>query len=181
MPDWPHAPTHRFIESGSYMVTAATYQKAHHFRSADRLGHFQNCLLELAGEFGWNLDAWAVFSNHYHWVGTSPESPENLSAFINKLHTTLARFANQLDGTEGRKVWYQYWDTALTFEQSYFARLNYVIHNPVHHGLVQRETDYRWCSATWFECHAKPVFVKTVRSFKIDRLKVYDPFEPILD
>jgi putative transposase len=31
---------------------------------------------------------------------------------------------------------YEFWDTRLTFEKSWFARLNYVHQNPVKHGLV---------------------------------------------
>ena len=29
-------------------------------------------LAAVAEEFGWHVEAWAVFSNHYHFVGYSP-------------------------------------------------------------------------------------------------------------
>ena len=31
----------------------------------------------VAHEFGWQLEAWAVFSNHYHFVGHSPEENDD--------------------------------------------------------------------------------------------------------
>jgi putative transposase len=95
---------------------------------------------------------------------------------IRTLHAETAVAVNCLDATPGRQVWFQYWDTHLTFEKSYLARLNYVHNNPVHHKLVPVATAYRWCSAGWFEQQAKPSFYKTVSGFRYDRLKVPDDF-----
>ena len=66
--DWPHAPPHRLSEHGTYIVTSSTYEKAHHFRGAERLDCLERELLSLAKVYGWQLEAWAVFSNHYHFV-----------------------------------------------------------------------------------------------------------------
>jgi hypothetical protein len=70
-----------------------------------------------------------------------------------------------------------YWDPALTYEKSYLARLNYVHQNPVKHALVPVANQYRWCSAAWFERTATPAQVRTIYSFKIDRLSVHDEFD----
>ena len=81
----------------------------------------------------------------------------------------------------GRRVWFQYHDTQLTFEKSYLARLKYVNENPVHHGIVLRATNYGWCSARWFEDHAERAFSRAVQALKIDRINVADEFAPILE
>src|SRR4051794_15465524 len=70
--DWPHAPLHRINEQGTYIVTSGTYEKAHYFRGPERLSFLESSLLSKAKAFGWQLEAWAVFSNHYHFVGHSP-------------------------------------------------------------------------------------------------------------
>src|SRR5207253_8108191 len=62
--DWPRAPLHRLSEHGTYLVTAGTLYKDHHFASRQRLDLLQAKLLELARKYGWRLEAWAVFSNH---------------------------------------------------------------------------------------------------------------------
>jgi putative transposase len=77
----------------------------------------------------------------------------------------------------GRQVWHNFWDTKLTYEKSYRARLNYVHQNPVKHGLVSVASHYPWCSAAWFERTATPAQVKTIYAFKTNRLKVCDDFE----
>jgi len=174
--DWPHAPVHRLSEAGTFMVTAGTLGKAHHFRGDDRLTILQDTLLQLADRYGWMLQAWAIFSNHYHFIANSPVEAASLPKFLGHLHAVTATAVNKLDGTPGRKVWFQYWDTKLTYEKSYFARLKYVHDNSVKHGLVTLPTDYQWCSASWFERTADPAFVKTVNSFKTDLLRIADDF-----
>jgi len=92
------------------------------------------------------------------------------------LHTKSAIALNQLDETSGREVWYNFWDKKLTYERSYLARLNYVHQNPVKHGLVVRANQYEWCSASWFERTASLSIVKTIYSFKTDKLRIDDDY-----
>src|SRR5207244_6040960 len=96
---------------------------------------------------------------------------------LRDLHADTALRINRLDGREGRQVWFNYWETQLTFERSYLARLNYVHQNAVKHGLVPVANQYRWCSAAWFEGTATPAQVKTIYSFKTDRTSVVDDFD----
>jgi putative transposase len=108
MSDCPHAPPHKVLQKGTYIVTAATYQKFLHFSTSDRLQHLHDTLLQLAKNYNWELQAWAVLANHYHFIAQSPSDPKNLPAFLSQLHTTTARYINEQDNTPSRKVWYQY-------------------------------------------------------------------------
>jgi putative transposase len=176
--DWPHAPLHRLSEQGTYIVTAATYEHEHRFAGAARLDHLEKQLLAEARAAGWQLEAWAVFANHYHFVGHALPGCEALSIWIARLHHATACHVNELDEQTGRQVWHNFWDTELTFEKSYLARLNYVHQNAVKHGLVRVANQYRWCSAAWFERTATVAQVRTIYSFKTDQVKVPDDFEP---
>jgi putative transposase len=179
---WPHAPTHRLSEAGTYFVTAGTYLKAHHFRGAERCGVLQRGLLKVLSEMGWQLEAWAVFSNHYHFVAHSPpDGGESLSEALRQLHLKTATWVNRLEGKPKRKVWHNFWETRLTYQPSYLARLKYVHHNAVRHGLVTAPSEYPWCSAAWFERTVTPAEVKTVYGFKIDAVSVMDEYAPLAD
>jgi len=183
-PSWPHAPLHELSACGTYFVTAGTYRKPHHFRGAARLQVLHRGLLTVAHDFGWQLEAWSVFSNHYHFVGHPPDGKsgaENLSRMLGLLHEKTAKWINRLDDTAGRKVWHNFWETRLTHQNSYLARLNYVHQNPVKHGLVVVANQYPWCSAGWFERTARPAQVKTIYGFKTDRLKVLDDYDVALE
>jgi putative transposase len=173
--DWPHSPPHRLSEQGAYIVTAGTYLKEPYFRSAQRLTFLCETLLRLASQESWGLHAWAVFPNHYHFVGES-QRPATLAALIRKLHSITAREVNAMDGRASRKVWFQYWDRHLTFAESYFARLNYVHQNVVRHGLVKIASAYSWCSAGWFERSAPSAYFRRISKLPIDELSVPDDY-----
>ena len=181
---WPHAPTHQLSQSGTYFVTGATYEKAHHFRGAKRLRVLQRGLLTVAEKFGWQLEAWAVFSNHYHFIAHSPAAAgdaTSLNPMLRMLHVKLAGWVNKLDSTTERKVWFNYWETRLTHQRSYLARLNYVHQNAVKHGLAAAACQYPWCSAAWFERTASPAMVKSIYRFKTDKVSLADEFETDAD
>ena len=119
-----------------------------------KLDFFQRSLFECAREFGWDLRALVVLANHYHFVAAS-SNPETLRKFLGKLHMQTSKQLNLWDNTPGRKVWFQFWDSHITYERSYLARLNYVNQNPVRHGIVAVAENYQWCSASWFAENAR--------------------------
>jgi len=174
--DWPHAPIHRLDTNGVYIITAGAHYKQHFYNSPEKLTLLEARLLTLAKQSEWQLEAWAVFSNHYHFVARSLPGATDLGQLIRRLHADTARELNRFDQTEGRAVWYNFWDTRLTYQHSYLARLNYVHQNPVKHGLVPVANQYRWCSAAWFERVAPPSTVKTIYGLKIDKVNVRDDF-----
>src|SRR5579862_2824488 len=124
---WPHAPTHQLSDRATYFVTASTYRKELHFAGARRLRVLHRGLLSLTEKFGWRLEAWAVFSNHYHFVAHSPadkNDASSLAAMVSILHVKTAEWVNKLDAAKGRQVWFNFGDTKLTHPRSYLARLN---------------------------------------------------------
>ena len=174
--DWPHAPVHRIAENAVYFVTAATLHKQHFFHAPEQRDLLEHRLLSLAREYGWQLEAWAVFANHYHFVGRGNPAARNLGECLHDLHGVTARELNRLDRVKERTIWCNYWDTKLTLQHSYLARLNYVHQNAVRHQLVKVANQYPWCSAAWFERVASPAQVKSVYGFKIDHIKVDDDY-----
>src|SRR4051812_10697099 len=157
--DWPHAPVHRLSEHGVYIVTGGTLHKEHFFKADDDRSALQGLLFSLAKKYNWQLEAWAVLSNHYHFVARGNPLSENLGELIRHFHSQSARDLNSKQSQPDRKVWHNFWDTKLTYQYAYFARLNYVHQNPVKHRLVPVANQYRWCSARWFERVASPAQV----------------------
>jgi len=177
--DWPHGPAHRLTLPGGYIVTAGTFQKREFFSTPALLTRLTNLLLNLAEARGWMIQAWAVFPNHYHFVAES-QRPETLRLLIRELHSRSALQLNREQDAAGRKVWFQYWESRISFHRSYLARLQYVHQNPVHHRFVRNANLYKWCSAGWFERKAPSSFVKVVSSFPIDRVEIPDDFGDLL-
>ena len=174
--EWAHSPSHCFVPEATYIVTAGTYQKKRFFDSPERLTMVLSTLMQQANRFDWSLQAWAVLSNHYHFVAQAPEDARSLKRMIQAVHSVTARAANEHDDVRGRKVWFQYRDTCITNEKSYFARLHYVHANPVKHGVVAIAENYPWCSMGWFLHEAEAGFRRTVLSFNYDGVSVMDDF-----
>src|ERR1051325_2864291 len=94
-PPWPHAPEHRLSARGTYFVTVGTYLKRHHFRAAERLRVLHRGLLRVCRDADGGLEAWAVFSNHYHFVAHSPGTDDDatsLSRMLGLLHEKTAKW-----------------------------------------------------------------------------------------
>jgi putative transposase len=173
---WPHAPPHYFTPGGTYILTAATLHRKRLFDSRAKLDLLRHTTFELAKNYALVLQAWAFFPNHYHLVISFEDATVAHRDLVRHLHRELALKLNRVDDTPGRRVMYEFWDTRLTFEKSWLARLNYVHQNAVKHGLVPMANEYPWCSASWFETNAQSGFVKAVYSFKTDRINVPDDF-----
>ena len=156
------------------MVTAGTYKKLPYLNSPERLDLFLKSLFEYAEEFQWSLRAWAVLSNHYHFLAASPPDPKSLRRFLSKLHMKTAKEINRQDNKPGRKVWYKFRESRITFEKSYLARLHYVHYNPAKHGVIPLAENYKWCSASWFKNNAPTAFVATVKDFRTNQLDMSD-------
>jgi putative transposase len=174
--NWPHSPSHLFVPDAFYIVTAGTYRKARFFHTPERLALLQSALFQQATIYGWRLEAWAVMQNHYHFVAQAPEDAKSLKRMLQALHSQTSRLVNREDSTPGRQVWFEYRDTCLTHEKSYFARLHYVHRNPLKHGVVAAAENYPWCSMGWFIQKAAPALRRTVLSFKWDRISIEDDF-----
>jgi putative transposase len=160
---------------------AFVYAGEHLFRGAKRLAVLHRGLLKVSQDYGWRLEAWAVFSNHYHFVAHSPsatETAESLSLMLKTLHVKTSGWVNRLDATPTRQVWFNFFETKLTYPRSYLARLNYTHQNPVRHKLVAVANQYPWCSAAWFERTASLAQVKTIYRFKTEQMHVPDEFDP---
>jgi putative transposase len=174
--NWLHAPVHRLAENAVYFVTASTLHKQHFFSTPEKRDLLERLLLTLAKHHGWQLEAWAMFSNHYHIVVRGQHDSKNFGEFLHRLHGVSAHDLNALDGAQGRQVWFNFRDTKLTIQHSYLARLNYVHQNAVKHRLAPVANQYPWCSAAWFERVASPAQVKMIYGFKTDGVKVEDDF-----
>lgn len=176
MSNWHHSPMHVFVPGATFMVTSGTLHKEHFFGSDEKLKMLQETLFEETQKLGWILRCWAIFSNHYHFIAIAPDKVQALRELIRHLHSKTAREINRIDATPGRQVWFQFWDTCLTYEKSYLARLKYVHYNPVHHGIVHLPEQYPYCSASWLMKVADAGYIRKLGSFRIDRLNVKDDF-----
>jgi len=171
-----HTPPHYFVSNAMYMVTGAIVHKQHLLSEDRRKEFFLKTLFEKATLFGWIMEAWAVLQNHYHFIAQAPEDATTLAKLLQQVHSITAIQINRWDNTPGRQVWQNYWDTCITYERSYLARMHYVHMNPVKHGLIDNALNYPFCSYKWFIEQGEDGLKKQVFDQPIDKVDVFDDF-----
>lgn len=172
-----HNPPHYFVPNAIYIVTGSLLYKKRLLMDDKHKSLVLETLLERAAFWGWELEAWAVLENHYHFIARAPENPLTLEKLMRQLHSKTAVVLNKWDKASGRRVWYNYWDTCITHETSYYARLHYVHINPVKHGLVQNAEDYPFGSYRWFLDKVDKSFQDRVLNQPINRVDIFDDFD----
>ena len=142
-----HSPPHRIGERGSYMLTAACYEhRAIIGLNPERMAEFSQALVELLNTRCSDVCAWCVLPNHYHAVVRTLELPELLKE-IGKLHGRTSFKWNGEDQQRGRKTWCNCAETAIKSDRHFWAAMNYIHNNPVHHGYANVWQDWPFSSA----------------------------------
>jgi putative transposase len=142
-----HRPPHRAGEHTRYHVTAACYEHRPHIGlSTERMGAFSVALLEQVKAQSARIHAWCVLPNHYHLLIESVEILGLLGS-LGRLHGKTSFQWNGEDRQRGRQVWCGAAERYMRSDAHFWATLNYVLHNPVHHGYVERWQDWPFSSA----------------------------------
>jgi putative transposase len=103
-------------------------------------------ILSNCNELCSRIYAWCILPNHYH-VLVRTERIKELREKLGQFNGRSSFKWNGEDDRRGRKVWYNCFERPMKSERHFWATLNYVHHNPVHHGYVKKWTDWPWSSA----------------------------------
>jgi putative transposase len=142
-----HSPPHRTSDRGLYHITAACYlhQPVIGYSPA-RMSAFSDQLLASLGHHASAIHAWCVLPNHYHAMIATPDILSLLAA-LGKLHGRTSYTWNGEENRRGRQIWCKAAERDMRSDRHRWATLNYVHHNPVHHGYARRWQDWPYSSA----------------------------------
>jgi putative transposase len=134
-PHWDLAGEHQ------YLITAACYEHASIIgKHTERMTDCEEKLLETCREHASEIYGWCLLPNHYHVLLRTGRIGD-LRKGLGKFHGRSAFTWNGEDGKRGRQVWYNCFERAMKSERHLWASLNYVHHNPVHHGYAKQCRD----------------------------------------
>jgi len=146
-----HSPPHWAMGfSSQYLITASCFEHAQIIgKSLERLTECEEKLLDACKQHATKIYAWCVLPNHYH-ILLGSQRIRSLCSALGRFHGSSSFRWNTEDEQRGRKVWFRCFDREIRSERHFWATLNYIDHNPVHHGLVERWQDWIWSSAAAF-------------------------------
>jgi putative transposase len=143
-----HSPPHSGSQRGEYHVTAACFE--HHpiiGNSLARMETFSVTLVRTLETLANGIHAWCLLPNHYHVLVSAPDLPVLLSG-LGKMHGRTSFAWNGEEHCRGRKVWFNAVDRYMRSDAHHWATMNYIHHNPVRHGYVEKWQDWPFSSAT---------------------------------
>jgi putative transposase len=144
-----HSPQHQpNFGHGTFHITAACFEHSPIIGSSpERLNDFSDTLLATISEASAIAVAWCVLPNHYHAL-VETENILKLIHEIGRLHGRTSTQWNKEDNLPGRKVFHGLVERFMRSDRHFWATLNYIHHNRVHHGYVKKWQDWPWSSAT---------------------------------
>ncbi len=143
-----HSPPHLDFEGArQYLISSACYEhKPIIGTSSERMTECESSVIQVCEEFCSHIYAWCILPNHYH-VLIKTDRIKDLRFGLGQFHGRSSFEWNGEDNRRGRKVWHNWFDRRMKSERHFLATLNYVHHNPVHHGYVEHWQDWPWSSA----------------------------------
>jgi putative transposase len=146
-----HSPPHwGFVGLLQFMISGTCFD---HNRvigvTPERMTECETDLRDVCAQFATNLYAWCVLPNHYHLLVQTDRLKE-LRAGLGRMHGRSSFKWNSEDNQRGRKVWHNCMDRGIRSHRHFWASMNYIHHNPVHHGYVEKWQEWPWSSAVNF-------------------------------
>lgn len=111
------------------------------------LAQFSEALMECLREMEAEIFAWCVLPNHYYLL-LKVKALALAMRHFGKLHGRTSYIWNGEENTRGRKNWCNIIDRWIRDERHFWTALNYIHHNPVKHGCVEKWQDWPFSSAS---------------------------------
>lgn len=146
-----HSPPHLdFDGSHQYLISASCYEHARIIGHSNmRMTECEDGVISVCHTFCLSLYAWCILPNHYH-VLVKTDQIRALRLALGRFHGCSSFRWNTEDNSRGRKVWHNCFERPIRSERHFWATMNYIHHNPVHHGYVEHWQDWPWSSAGQF-------------------------------
>ncbi|MFQ5674799.1 MAG: transposase [bacterium] len=165
-----HSPPHIDGPTNLYHICVACYEhKPYIGTTLERLQEFSSTLLVTLAELAAEIFTWCILPNHYHVQLRLDGGVKNFIKELGKFHGGTSFRWNGEENCRGRKIWCNTIDRWIRDERHFWTALNYIHHNPVKHGLVQKWQEWPFSSARdylnrvgkekareiWFACPVK--------------------------
>ena len=170
-----HNPPHLFKDNSKYFITSSTYKKINHFNTDEAKEFLVDSIYKAFSRFNWIIDDWVILDNHYHIMVEAKDNADRLSGIIRNIHKFSAIWLkkNNSKARNSTKIWHNFWDTCISYEKSYFTRINYIWFNPVKHHYVDDPKDWKFGSY-FYRYKDDPLLLKEIiLQNPCDKLNLY--------
>jgi len=146
-----HSPPHwKFVGEKQFIVSAACYEHRQVIGAThERMTECETTLLGVCQKLAVVVYAWWVLPNQYHLL-VKTDRVDELRGELGRFHGRSSFAWNGEDQCRGRQVWHNCFEREIKSHRHFWTSMNYIHHNPVHHGYVESWQDWPWSSASEF-------------------------------
>ena len=116
------------------------------------------------------LTAWVFLPDHWHAV-LCPQSPLTVSRVMEAIKVGSTLRINAARKEEGPLWQSRFFDRALRTPEEYAEKVDYIHHNPVKAGLVERPDEWKWSSCCEYT-EIDPEEQERRCGLKVDRVRL---------
>lgn len=147
-----------YLPGGTYFFTVVTLHRQPIFTAPQARSLLRQAWLDMSSRYPFHTIAIVLLPDHLHCIWTLPEGDSDYSVrwseikrlFSKKYRAVNSLSPNQSDSQAKRSeagVWQRrFWEHTIRDEADLNRHIEYIHYNPVKHGLVQREVDWKWSS-----------------------------------
>lgn len=175
--EYIHNPPHLFKPNAKYFITSSTLDRYPYLKTDSAKDAALNYLTKSLEHYEWKLEDWVILDNHIHIMTSAPTKAETLSKVMKNFHRFTANWLSKNNVKKVKeKYFHNYWDTCITYENSYYARINYIWFNPVKHEYVSSPEKWRYGSY-YYRYQADEKETKEImKRYPFDKIKIDDDF-----
>lgn len=134
-----------FSQSGIYHIMFRGTNKQSIFLSDWDYAKMLEILRKLKDDFGFELYAYCLMSNHVHLVIKEKE-PRDISKIMHGLLTKYSRWFNIKYERTGTLMESRYKSKPVQYDEYFMHLVRYIHQNPIKAGITEKIGDYRWSS-----------------------------------
>ena len=137
-----------YLPGHPVFITNVTFDRKKILTEAENLHLLWDTLFAVKARYEFNLNAYVILPDHFHWIITIPGESLNFSKIMLNFKWNYSMNYKKLN-RQNREIhiWQRgFWDHIIRDEKDYRNHLDYIHWNPVKHGYVENPSEWEWSS-----------------------------------
>jgi putative transposase len=151
---------HRYyLPNHPVFITCVTHDREKLFSAGDNIDLLWQIVHQTKERIPFNLAAYVILPDHFHWLLELPEEQPNFSTVIRQIKWKFTiEYRKFRDVAPGFSPWQKrFWDHVIRDETDLETHVDYIHWNPLRHGLVNAPEDWghssfrKWVKEGYYE------------------------------
>lgn len=136
-----------YLKTSYFHILVQGINKSYIFNTTEDMKKYKNLIFNYRNEYNINIIAYCIMNNHVHLL-VNVLQIENLSSYMHKVNTIYAMYFNKKYKRVGYVFRDRFKSEGIYTQKHLYNCIHYIHNNPVKAGIVKRQIDYKFSSAS---------------------------------